>query len=156
MKKLLLSVAGFFTIALMLAQPPAGEAQIGDVYGESFEMNAQEEIAEIANLKEGEVIKGFFTGRVEEVCSKKGCWIQLVLPNGENATIKMKDYGFFVPTALVGKEIIIQGKAELKITSIDELKHLAEDGGKSQEEIDAIDQPKQVISILADGIKVAG
>ena len=66
----------------------------------------------------------------------------------------MKDYSFFVPTALENKEVLIQGKAELKIVSVAELQHLAEDANKTQEEINAITEPQKTISILANGIQV--
>lgn len=68
----------------------------------------------------------------------------------------MKDYGFFVPVALVGKKIIIHGIAEWKTTSVEELKHLAEDARKPQSEIDAITKPSETLTIIANGIKVAG
>ena len=66
----------------------------------------------------------------------------------------MKDYKFFVPTSLEGKNIEIDGKVELATTSVDELKHFAEDAKKSQAEIDAITEPKKEIKIMASGIKI--
>ncbi|MNF17801.1 hypothetical protein D3C80_2215180 [compost metagenome] len=66
----------------------------------------------------------------------------------------MKDYAFFVPTALKGKNVVLEGSAERKITSVDELKHYAKDAKKSKAEIDAIKSPKEEIRFLASGIKV--
>ena len=54
----------------------------------------------------------------------------------------MKDYAFFVPTALEGKTVVLEGSAESKTTSVKELQHYAEDAKKSQAEIDAITEPK--------------
>ncbi|HLS30012.1 MAG TPA: DUF4920 domain-containing protein [Flavobacteriaceae bacterium] len=156
MKKTVLLTFALFSFIALMAQPPAGEANKGDTYGDASAINDNNEITKIAQIKKGEVLEGNFIGNVEEVCAKKGCWVQLVLADGTPASVKMKDYGFFVPTALVGKEVVIQGKAELKTTSVAELQHLAEDAGKSQEEIDAITEPEEVISIMADGIKVKG
>lgn len=68
--------------------------------------------------------------------------------------VKMKDYAFFVPTALKGKSVILEGNAEKEITSVKELKHYAKDAKKSQSEIDAITLPKEEIRFLANGIKV--
>lgn len=136
------------------AQPLAGEGLPGDIYGDGAGFEQERPVLDLLNMEEDEVYKGLFTGRVEEVCQKKGCWIRLVLKDGQPATIKMKDYGFFVPLALVDKNILIDGRAERTITSVEELQHLAEDGGKSQEEIDAITEPKETLTILANGIRV--
>ena len=73
---------------------------------------------------------------------------------GEKFFVKMKDYAFFVPTALVGKNVVLEGNAETKVISVDEQKHYAEDAKKSQAEIDAITKPKEEIRFLASGIKV--
>lgn len=154
MKKLFLLPVFVLSFCTLMAQPPAGKAKPGDTYGDASGIS--EKIVQVESIRKGEILTGTFTGVPTEVCSKKGCWVQLSLEDGKTATIKMKDYGFFVPTALVGKKILIDGVAEIKITSVDELKHLAEDGNKSQEEIDAITEPKETITILANGIKVAG
>lgn len=138
------------------AQPPAGEALPGEVYGDGSGMETASVIEKLSSIEGDEVLKGTFTGTAAEVCAKKGCWIRLELEDGQSATVKMKDYGFFVPLSLIGKDILIHGEAELKITSVDELKHLAEDAEKSQEEIDAITEPQETITIIATGIKVAG
>lgn len=154
MKKLLTLCIALACVGFAWAQPPAGDANIGETYGE-FKMSKQKEaFLDITNLKQDDKLEGSFTGKVVEVCSKKGCWMKLELENGEMATIKMKDYGFFVPKAMEGKEIHIQGEAELKVASVAELRHLAEDANKSQEEIDAITEEEKTISILANGIRV--
>ncbi len=66
----------------------------------------------------------------------------------------MKDYGFFVPTALKGKKILVDGNVELSTTSVKDLQHFAEDAKKTPEEIAAITEPKQEIKVLASGIMV--
>lgn len=154
MRKLLLSIVAIFSFAILSAQNSS--AEVGDIYGESFEINSSTNILEPSKVYAGITMEGVFTGTVVEVCTKKGCWVKLELANGDKATIKMKEYDFFVPEEIAGKEIYINGKAELKTVSVDELKHIAEDGGKSQDEIDAITQPEETISIVADGIKVKG
>lgn len=148
MKKIFLSIIALFSFTVLFAQ-----AEAGDTYGEAFEVTS---ILEPSKVYAGAELEGVFTGTAVEVCTKKGCWVKLQLATGDLATIKMKDYDFFVPAELEGKEIYINGKAELKTVSVAELKHLAEDGGKSQEEIDAITEPQETISILASGIKVKG
>jgi tRNA/tmRNA/rRNA uracil-C5-methylase (TrmA/RlmC/RlmD family) len=71
-----------------------------------------------------------------------------------NIMVRMKDHKWFVPTALNGKTIVLEGTAEIKETSVAQLKHYAEDAGKSKAEIDAIKEPKKEVLVQAKGIVV--
>ncbi|MNK66446.1 hypothetical protein D3C87_857640 [compost metagenome] len=93
-------------------------------------------------------------GKITGVCPKKGCWVSVATESGESFFVKMKDYAFFVPTALEGKTVVLEGSAESKTTSVKELQHYAEDAKKSQVEIDAITEPKTETRFLASAIKV--
>jgi hypothetical protein len=67
--------------------------------------------------------------------------------------VTFKDYGFFVPKeGMEGKEVVFEGVAKRKVTDVDMLKHFAEDAGKSQEEIDAITEPKVELTFVANGV----
>ena len=91
--------------------------------------------------------------RVDAVCQAKGCWMDL--SNGNDATamkVRFKDYGFFVPKDISGRDVIVQGYAYRSVTPVDELKHLAQDAGKTQEEIEAITEPKEELKFLASGV----
>jgi hypothetical protein len=66
----------------------------------------------------------------------------------------MKDYGFFLPTAVKGKTIVLDGEVKMVTTSVDELQHYAKDAKKPQSEINAIKQPKKEIRFMASGITV--
>ncbi|HCL05371.1 MAG TPA: hypothetical protein DHW64_05150 [Chitinophagaceae bacterium] len=68
--------------------------------------------------------------------------------------VKMKDHKFAVPVILNGKKIVIDGVATQTTTSVKQLKHFAEDAGKSKEEIAKITEPKKEIVIQAAGILV--
>jgi hypothetical protein len=143
------SVLGF-------AQPPAGDANVGDAYGAKIKSKGAKPIAEVVSKLESETkledVK--IKAKILEVCPNKGCWLKLELPDGNQAMVKMKDYGFFVPLAAKGKEVVIEGEVSMKTTSVKELRHYAEDAKKSQAEIDAITQPKKEVNILAKGIVV--
>ncbi|MEX0275560.1 MAG: DUF4920 domain-containing protein [Flavobacteriaceae bacterium] len=95
-----------------------------------------------------------FTAQVTEVCQSKGCWMKLQLENGDEAMVRFKDYGFFVPKDLTGKEVIVNGLAYVGEMSVEEQRHYAEDGGKSEEEIAQITAPKRTYGFLADGVLV--
>jgi len=103
------------------------------------------------NLKEGDTIVTKVQGTINEVCSNKGCWMKLDLGNDKEVMVRFKDYGFFMPLDAEG-EVIINGKAFVSETSVDELRHYAEDAGKSEEEIAAINEPEVTYSFEADGV----
>ena len=156
MKKLFLTilVAGFGFLAN--AQPPDGDAKPGEWYGEKITAIGAVPISDaVAKLNGGtEELDGKIKAKIVEVFEKKGCWVKLDLGNGETATVKMKDYGFFLPLAAKGKTVVIDGEVKMKTTSVAELKHYAEDAKKSKEEIDAIKEPKKELRVMAKGILI--
>lgn len=166
MKKVLLGVAicvSAFTFAQEMAKakvgPPEGNALVGDVYGGGISVNAEQTAITTSKLdkklkKAKKVENVAVKGKVVDVCDKKGCWITVETANKERFFVKMKDYAFFVPTALKGKNVVLEGNAEEKTISVDELKHYAEDAKKSPEEIAKITKPEQEIRFMASGIKV--
>ncbi len=91
-------------------------------------------------------------GTVGEVCQMKGCWMTMDLGNGESMTVKFKDYAFFVPMDCGGKEAVMEGVAKRTVVGVDELRHLAEDAGKSAEEVAAITEPEETIEFMASGV----
>ena len=57
-----------------------------------------------------------------------------------------------MPLDAQGKEVILEGKAFVQITPVEELQHYAEDAGKSKEEIAKITAPKKEFSFEANGV----
>lgn len=156
MKKLFLA---FSVMALGLvtnAQPPEGDAKPGEWYGEKITTEGAVPVNDVvAKLANGiESLDTKIKAKIVEVCPKKGCWLKLELADGQTATVKMKDYGFFLPLSAKGKTVVIDGEVKMKTTSVAELKHYAEDAKKSKEEIDAITEPKKEVRVLAKGIVV--
>lgn len=100
----------------------------------------------------GDTINSKMTATVEEVCQAKGCWMKLKLDDGEQVMVKFKDYGFFMPIDITGKEVIVNGIAFVDEMSVDDQKHYAQDGGESTDVIDAITEPKKTYSFEADGV----
>lgn len=154
MKKLLLSVLALISVTVLFAQPPAGDANLGDVYGANVTAGKNFDAKKLTGKLQTGPVDTKLKAKVLEVCPKKGCWIKVELQDKSEAFVKMKDYKFFVPTTLEGKNIEIDGKVEMATTSVDELKHFAEDAKQPQEEIDAITEPKKEIKIMANGIRV--
>ena len=90
-------------------------------------------------------------GTVTSVCQAKGCWMTIAEGDKE-MFVKFKDYGFFMPKYIDGREVIMEGTAYREVVSVDELRHLAKDAGKSKEEIAKITEPKEELQFLAHGV----
>ncbi|MFC0605321.1 DUF4920 domain-containing protein [Winogradskyella pulchriflava] len=102
-------------------------------------------------MKAGDTVPTKMKAKIIEVCSKKGCWMTLDMGEENEVMVKFKDYGFFMPLDAKG-DVVVNGLAYVAETPVDELKHYAEDAGKSKEEIDAITEPKLEYHFLADGV----
>ncbi len=96
------------------------------------------------------------TGKVAEVCQKKGCWMTLVSdqPGQPEMRVTFKDYAFFMPKDLSGKRVVVDGYAYVDVTPVDVLRHYAEDAGKSKEEIEKITEPKREVAYEAAGVLI--
>lgn len=92
------------------------------------------------------------TTTIEEVCQKKGCWMNLSIGNEKTMRVKFKDYAFFMPKDAAGKTVFIEGWAYADTIPVVQLQHYAEDAGKSKEEIAKITEPEVSISFEANGV----
>jgi len=154
MKKTLLLTALLAVFQLVNAQPPKGDAKAGSNYGKAVSETGSIEVDMLSNLltnKSEATAKVYAV--VTDVCQKEGCWIKVQTAQGK-MMVKMKDHSFLVPTALQGKTIVIDGTAKIKETSVEELRHYAEDAGKSKQEIADIKEPKKEVVFTAEGILV--
>lgn len=91
-----------------------------------------------------------FSARVEKVCKKKGCW--MILKDGDlSARVTFKDYGFFVPTALIGQKVLVEGVLNKKEMTLKETKHFVEDGGGDPNKVKS---PKTEFRVVASSVKI--
>ncbi len=93
-------------------------------------------------------------GKVVDVCKKKGCWMTLEMPNGEAMRVTFKDYAFFMPMDIVGKNVVLDGIAKKQTISVETLRHYAEDAHKSAEEVAKITDPKKELAFEAKGVVI--
>lgn len=124
----------------------------GDKISDSGMIDAKTMLEKFKSLKAGDTLAVKFASKINEVCSKKGCWMKLDLTNGKQTMVRFKDYGFFMPLDANGSEVVVNGKAYVKETSVEELRHYAEDAGKTKEEIAKITESKRTFSFEADGV----
>lgn len=128
-------------------------ASFGDEINDTEALTQLAMIEKFKSIKPGDTVPVKFTSEVKEVCQSKGCWMRLDMGE-EEAMVKFKDYGFFMPKNIAGDEVVVEGVAFVEEMSVDEQRHYAEDGGKSQEEIDAITEPKRTLSVISNGVLV--
>lgn len=137
------------------AQPPKTPATPGTTFGEVITADKAIPAAELpAIMADKQMADVKIEGKVLDVCPKKGCWLSLEMPDKSVTFVKFKEYAFFVPLELIGKTVVVEGQAKKIETSVDELKHYAEDAKKSKEEIAAITEPKKEIRLTANGVLV--
>ena len=137
-----------------VAQPQEKFASVGAKISKDSAISKEELFAKYAALNEGDTVNVKFISKINEVCQKKGCWMNVDLVNDEKVFVKFKDYGFFMPLNAKNEEVIVNGKAFLSVESVDELKHYAKDAGKSQAAIDSIQSPITTYAFLADGVLI--
>jgi len=106
------------------------------------------------NISVGDTIDIKIIGEVKEVCKNKGCWMRIELPDASETMVRFKDYGFYMPEGIEGKQVIAEGKAFIEEQSVDAQRHYAEDGGASAEEVLAITEPKLIYTFIAHGVLV--
>tara|TARA_R110000772_G_scaffold92891_1_gene189951 strand:- start:42 stop:557 length:516 start_codon:yes stop_codon:yes gene_type:complete len=110
-------------------------------------------IEKYSSLKIGDTLQVKFKAEVNEVCQSKGCWMKVDMGE-EEAMVRFKDYGFFMPKDIAGKEVIAEGKAYIEEMSVEDQRHYAEDGGATAEEIAAITAPKRTLAFEANGVLI--
>lgn len=130
---------------------PKGAAVFGEAFKPKGVISYDQMLKEIQG-KEKITVK--VRGTVDAVCQAKGCWMNLVSgkEGQEKMMVQFKDYGFFMPKDIAGREVVIDGYAYYEVTPVDELRHYAEDAGKTPEEIAMITEPAKKLKFLASGV----
>lgn len=137
---------------------PSKETNSGVYYGEEFALDAVDQQKEVwqkyTSMVNSDSLHVQFKAKVKEVCKVKGCWMVVELPEGEQAMVRFKDYGFFMPFDIPGKEVVLNGLAFVEEMSVEDQKHYAIDAGKSTDEIAKMVTPKRTFSFEASGVLV--
>lgn len=155
MKKIIAFISVLLFSFTLMAQPPKVPADKGTIFGNNVAEDSAisaEALSQQLNVS-GQSKEVKVSGKVIEVCKAEGCWVRIETNTG-SMLVKMKDHAFLVPVALEGKNILAEGVATFKETTVAQLRHFAEDAGKSKEEIAKITEPKKEIVFQAKGIKV--
>ena len=124
----------------------------GDEITSENVISAKEMSKTYGELAVSDTVQTKFKATVTDVCKAKGCWMKVKLYDGQESMVRFKDYGFFVPKDITGKEVIVNGSAFVASMSVEDQKHYAKDGGKSEAEIAKITEPKKTYGFEADGV----
>lgn len=124
----------------------------GEKINDEHVLTASEMKEKYEAMKVGDTAEVKFRSKVNSVCQKKGCWMRLDIGDEDEAFVRFKDYGFFMPKDIATDEVIVAGKAYVEETSVEDLKHFAKDAGKSEEEVAAITEPELTYAFLSHGV----
>ena len=153
-------VFGLLVCALIVACAPQKETKETPVlvgnYGETISVDnaisTTEMIKKLGSL-DSLVVK--VESEIVTTCAMKGCWMNLVLADGQEMRVTFKDYGFFVPKeGMGGNRAVIEGVVKRTLTDVATLKHYAEDAGKSETEVAGITEAKEELTFVANGVVI--
>lgn len=136
-------------IVLLLIAGCASTPEKFTEYGEKLSPDSATSMADFMSNVSQEESAFKVRGVVDEVCQMKGCWMTLKTESGSTVRVRFKDYGFFVPKDISGKEVIVEGVANKELLDEETAKHYAEDGGKQYDE-----SMRDAITFIAKGVLV--
>ncbi|PRH81525.1 DUF4920 domain-containing protein [Arenimonas caeni] len=110
---------------LLFLAPAALAADYGEPMPEGEAIAIAAAAADPAAYTTGQPAK--FTGRITQVCQKKGCWVVLE-QDGASARVMAKDHGFEVPKDASGPAVAY-GILQEEPISEEHARHLVEDDG---------------------------
>ena len=134
---LLLSVIAPLATAEHYGAPIAGKAPL----------TLQSAIKQLDSKPKADVL---IQSKVEAVCVVKGCWMALT-DAANDVRVTFKDYGFFVPSSIIGKTVLVEGTLEKVQMTLEETKHYVKDAGGDPAKVS---QPRTEYRIVASGVQV--
>ncbi len=155
MKKSIFLVCALFVFACSPQQKSEEiTAEVVGKYGAEITSEGMISVDDmVTQLSKSDSITVKVKGEITATCAMKGCWMNLVMPNGEEMRVTFKDYAFFVPKeGMEGNEALIEGVVTRTVTDVETLKHYAQDAGKPQSIIDAITEAKEELAFEASGV----
>lgn len=140
MKKIILSALVLFSLSVNAQdhekhQKEKTPAAKGVVYGQVAETENAVSTDEVGKKLVDNKYDGQIRGKVVEVCKAEGCWIRLQRSSGESMMVRAKNHAFLMPENIVGKTVLVEGSAVVKVETEEMRKHYAEDAGKSKKRL---------------------
>ena len=97
-------------------------------------------------------------GRVDQVCTKMGCWMDLVSPEKARIQVKVDDGVIVFPLEAVGRRAAAEGKVEILDLSREQyeawLRHAAEETGKEFDPSQVGEGPYRIVRLRGLGAEI--
>lgn len=130
-----------------------GKQDGGAYYGKKIDPKGSISISEMEKMMgNAGMMHGKVEAKIDAVCQAKGCWMDLLKTDSTTMRVTFKDYEFFVPKNIAGKTAVVEGIASYDTTSVEMLRHYAEDAGKSAAEVESITAAKLELVFEAEGV----
>ncbi len=94
--------------------------------------------------------------RVAKVCQKKGCFF-IAQQGNESIRVAFKDYGFFVPTDIDGRQVTLVGQLIVRDVSPAQARHFSQDlgtNGSADGSVKNEIKSGRVFEIVASSVRV--
>ena len=131
---------------LKLGEPMESELQVTPI----------EEILATPDTWVGKKVR--IEGRVAEVCTKMGCWMDLVSPDDARIQVKVDDGVIVFPLEAVGRQAVAEGKVEILDLSREQyeawLRHAAEETGKEFDPSRVGEGPYRIVRLRGLGAEI--
>ncbi len=134
------------TMALCMSAMLAHAEQYGAPIKAATPVPLDAAIQQLASKPKADVL---VKSKVEAVCVVKGCWMALT-DSGADVRVTFKDYGFFVPSSIIGKTVLVEGTLEKVVMSLEDTKHYVKDAGGDPA---TVTQPRTEYRIVASGVR---
>ncbi|MCP3983455.1 MAG: DUF4920 domain-containing protein [bacterium] len=147
-----IALGGLLILGPALVQAEERPQQPAGSFGALIQLEVPTPLAEVVAHPEryaGTPI--LIRGRVSDVCQRKGCWT--VLTDGSALLrIQFKDYGFFLPKDIRGRDALAEGEVRVEMLSQAAARHFAEESQDGDPE--SIVGPQRVVAFTASGVRL--
>jgi hypothetical protein len=140
-------------------QPAAEPEEAVELFGAPLDAQiAATDFAEIVTTPEAFDGKEVLTnGTVRANCQKRGCWMEVrpdAQRDGATATIRFKDYAFFMPLDSRGARVKLQGIVQVRVLTKGQVAEMEAEGGSVGEK--RPDGSAVSLEIMASGVEMRG
>lgn len=131
---------------------PSASAAAGSLYGAGLTLDRVTPLAEVFSQPERFADEPILvSGRITDVCQKKGCWT-LLRDGDAEVRVRFKDYGFFLPKDCRGQQAFVEGRVQVKELSAREARHY--DSESQNADMAKTAGARREVGLLASGVKL--
>lgn len=144
------------TLALVGASVSAETVKLGEPMESERRVTPIEEILATPDAWVGKTVR--IEGRVAEVCTKMGCWMDLVSPEDARMQVKVDDGVIVFPLEAVGRRASAEGEVEILEMTREQygawLHHAAEETGKEFDPTQVGEGPYRIVRLRGLGAEI--